>query len=83
MSTTPTNSTVNTRAALGGMALLNPRVPVNPIRVRIEKSRINVNIPYAKCDGMVSVRFSWRHISRSPWSQPLMTSPAPTVKNKS
>lgn len=38
----------------------------------------NANSPYARWEGMVNLRFSEIHISRRPWSQPLMTCPAPT-----
>jgi len=39
-----------------------------------------VCVPYAMFDGMVRVRFSWRHMPTSPWSQPEMTWPTPTAK---
>lgn len=38
--------------------------------------------PYPRSDGILSLRFSPTHIAFRPWSQPLMTCPAPRVNSK-
>ena len=50
--------------------------------VRILRLLLHRDIPYANSGGMVRVRFSLRHMPRSPWSQPLITCPKPTLKMK-
>ena len=38
--------------------------------------------PYPSSGGIVSVRFSPTHMPSTPWSQPLMTCPAPSLKGR-
>jgi hypothetical protein len=44
----------------------------------IEESYEFLSVPYAISEGMVSFRFSFKHMPWRPWSQPLITWPIPT-----